>query len=213
MTNQAIRELMRLNPAVQIFTWACAVFVVQALSGYTLIMLAVIFSVLAVKICTTRFYILLKRIRWILFSMFLIYAYTGQGTVLWEQLGVFSPLFEGLITGFEQLLRLISIIAGLSILLTMLSGSQLISGIYSLSRPLAVLGVSRDRFAVRIALTLRYVESSRKINENNWVERIEDLLQPTLEEPGLIELSSVRLSRYEWILLAVVLLMTVGTWL
>ena len=201
------------HPAVQIYFWVCLTLTAQILHGYALMLLAGILFALAFSICAARFFFLLRRTRWILFSVLLIYAYTGPGDTLWPQLGAFSPVADGMMDGVFQLLRLVTVLAGLSILLSLLSQSQLIAGLYILSRPLCIFGLSRERIAVRLALTLRYAESAVQNTASNWRGSIEHLLAPMQLVPGYIELNIAPFSRRDWLLVAAATVLLLGVWL
>ena len=105
-----------------------------------------------------KFIQLLRRTRWIMLSLLVIYAYSTPGQPLSDTLGMFSPSREGLFDGVLQPARLLAALAGLAILLDRLHRQQLIAGLYTLCAPLQWLGLSRERFAVRLALTLHYAE-------------------------------------------------------
>ena len=199
-----------MHPAVQIYIWGLLTLAVQMLGGNILILLAAATILLSLRICATRFLLLLRRTRWILFSVFIIYMYSSTGEALWPQLGVFSPVVEGITDGMLQLLRLATILAGLSILLSLLSQSKLIAGIYTLSRPLLFLGLPRERLAVRLALTLRYAESVMQDTASNWRGSFEHLLAPLPSVPGFIELHVAPFSLRDWLLLAVVSAVLLG---
>jgi energy-coupling factor transporter transmembrane protein EcfT len=124
---------------------------------------------------------LLRRTRWILVSLLVIYAFLTPGTALWSIAYIPNPTQEGLLDGLMQLSRLVCILAGLSILLTSLSQARLISGIYALLYPLRYVGVSREHIAVRLALTLHYAERAMQETAKDWRASIEHALQP---QPG-----------------------------
>jgi energy-coupling factor transport system permease protein len=201
------------HPALQIYIWFCLTLAVQMLGAYSLIPVAGILIAFAFRMCAARFFFLLRRTRWILFSMFLIYAYTSPGEVLWPHLGIFSPVAEGVEYGLKQLLHLLAALAGLSILLTLLSQTQLIAGLYMLCRPLSLLGVSRERFAVRLALTLRYAESAMQDTATSWRGSIEQLLAQLPLTPGYIELQLIPFTRRDGLLAVAASVAMIGVWL
>jgi hypothetical protein len=201
------------HPALQIYIWFCLTLAVQMLGAYALAMLAGILIVFSFWICAARFFSLLRRTRWILVSVFLIYAYTSPGASLWPHLGMFSPVAEGLEHGLLQLLRLLAVLAGLSILLTLLSQAQLIAGLYTLCRPLVFLGVSRERFAARLALTLHYAESAMRDTATNWRGSIEQLYEQLPSTPGYIELRMVPFTRRDALLAVAASAAVIGVWL
>lgn len=190
------------HPAVQIYIWICLTLAVSMLESYALILLAVMLTGSAMMFCTKRFLILLRRTRWVVFSLFLIYAYTSPGDVMWPQLGIFSPVAGGMADGFLQLLRLLAVLAGVSILLNILSQPQLIAGLYVLSFPLRYLGLSRERIAIRLALTLRYAESAINETARNWRDSVEHMLTPVPGVAEHVELNIAELTRRDLLLMA-----------
>ena len=201
------------HPAVQIYIWVCLTLAAQSLNGYLLALMAGVLILLAFRVCAVRFIFILRKTRWILFSVFLIYAYTGAGDALWSRLDMFSPATDGIVDGLMQLLRLVSVLAGLSILLALLSQSQLIEGLYALSRPLSFLGLSRERVAVRLALTLRYAESAMQNTASNWRDSIERLLTPVPVTPDIIELHVTSYTGRDLLLVATSTAALLGMWL
>lgn len=207
-----VKEEEMLHPAVQIYIWCLLTLAAQMLGGQLLLLLAGATILASLRMCGAMFLFLLRRTRWILLSVSIIYMYTSPGEALWPQLGVVSPVVEGIWDGLSQLLRLATVLAGLSILLTSLSQSQLIAGLYTLSRPLVFLGLPRERVAVRLALTLRYAERAMQDTASSWRGSFEYLLAPMPALPELIELHVARLSRCDWMLVAAPAAL-LGAWL
>ena len=197
------------HPATQIFIWMMLSLQVQTLSPVYLFSLVPIVMLIAFKMHTRRFFNLLRRSRWILISLLAIYLFATPGQSMWEMPYLPSPTFEGLQEGLMQLGRLISVIAGLSILLTLLSREQLIAGIYGLLYPLHYLGISRERIAIRLALTLHYAEDAMRDTANDWQSAITTALQDNKMQSAHIELHlqpTIRLDRLLWMLGGLLLL-------
>ncbi len=100
---------------------------------------------------------LLRRLRWLLVSMLIVYGWFLPGTALWPALGAASPTLEGLREGLLRggALLLIALAARLLMLAT--SRPQLLAALYWLARPLRFIGVPQERLAIRLALTLEAV--------------------------------------------------------
>lgn len=156
------------HPAAQIIVWMSLAFLAQRLQPLTLTFFSLLLLALALHTCAGQFLKLLKRTRWILFSLLLIYAYSTPGAALVGTWGVYAPTWEGLQDGVVQLERLLALLSGLAILLSMLDREQLIGGIYALAYPLRWLGISRERAAVRLALTLQYAEAAMGETAADW---------------------------------------------
>lgn len=103
---------------------------------------------------------LLRRTRWLFVALALAYAYTLPGAPAWPALGWASPSIEGLAGGGLRAARLALLLAGLAVLLALTARARLLYGLYVLTAPLALLGLDRRAFVVRLGLTLDYVESA-----------------------------------------------------
>ncbi|MGV8992425.1 MAG: hypothetical protein ACOH1Q_13590 [Thiobacillus sp.] len=105
---------------------------------------------------------LLRRTRWLMAVLLLTYAYSMPGALLWPTLGWASPSLVGIEQGAWRVARLVLLLTGLSVLLAYTARPRLIFGLYVLAIPLAWLGFDRRAFAVRLGLTLDYVEHAPK---------------------------------------------------
>jgi energy-coupling factor transport system permease protein len=166
------------HPAVLILVWVTLAIVAQALPVAGLLVLVPLLLGLAFMLDARQLTRLLRRTRWILLSLLLIYAYTTPGAGWMPELGRYSPTMEGMGEGLLQLGRLLSMLSGLAILLSLLTQAQFISGIHTLALPLRWLGLSRERIAVRLALTLEYAEPAMGETAANWRGAIREALRP-----------------------------------
>jgi len=166
------------HPSVFILLWIFLALGLQSLHEVALLLAGIPLILVAFKLSAARLYALLCRTRWIMFSLLLIYGYVTPGEALWAQMGMFSPTQQGLADGLLQLGRLLCALAGLSIVLGVLARQQLIAGLYTLAYPLRYLGQSRERIAVRLALTLYYAESAMADTAADWRGNIGRMLVP-----------------------------------
>ena len=169
---------MKFHPAAQILTWCLLVAIMQFLAPEILLIAAGFVLLIALLLSPHKLMQLLRRTRWIMLSLLLIYAYSTPGQPLLDALGMFSPSREGLSDGVLQLTRLLSALAGLAILLDRLHRQQLIAGLYILLAPLHLIGVSRERVAVRLALTLHYAEVAMLRETHTWQDNLRSLFEP-----------------------------------
>lgn len=200
------------HPAVQILVWVLLALLAQRLHPLALLLLSSVLFALALRICAAQLLRLLRRTRWILFSLLLIYAYTTPGAALWANLGILSPTHEGMLDGLLQLGRLLSVLSGLAILLELLPQEQLISGLYTLAYPLRWLGLSRERIAVRLALTLEYAESAMSDTAKDWRTAIDAALQRSMSGATHIELRLQAFGLVDVMLLAASAAVLIGVW-
>jgi energy-coupling factor transport system permease protein len=153
---------------------------------------------------------LLRRARWLMLTLLLIYAYSTPGQPLLSALGVISPSREGLLDGMLQLTRLLAALAGLAILLSRLHRSHLIAGLYTLFAPMQWLGMSRERLAVRLALTLQYGEAALLRETCTWQDHLHGLSEPQGQPGKSMELPRYRVSIGDALLLGCALLLLFG---
>lgn len=201
---------MKLHPAAQILTWCLLVAVMQVLESGLLLLAAGLVLLCAFAVSRHKFIQLLRRTRWIMLSLLLIYAYSTPGQALSDVLGMFGPTREGLADGVLQLTRLLAALAGLAILLDRLHRLQLIAGLYTLFAPLQWLGLSRERFAVRLALTLHYAEAAMLRGTRDWQDNLRGLFEPHGEATRHMELPLYRFGIGDVLLLGFALLLFLG---
>lgn len=184
---------MRLHPATKILVWCVLVAMLQFLTPSLLFIAAACVMLSAFALSRHKLLQLIRRTRWIMLTLWLIYAYSTPGQPLSESLEFFSPSIEGLQDGGLQLMRLLAALAGLAILLERLHRQQLIAGLYGLFLPLKLLGLSRERLAVRLALTLHYAEVAM-LRTPSWQDSLNSLFEPHLAVSRELELPVFRFS-------------------
>jgi energy-coupling factor transport system permease protein len=178
---------LKFHPAAQILAWCLLVATLQVMMRGALLVTTGLILLCAYAIAGHKFIQLVRRTRWIMLSLLVIYAYSTPGQPLSDALGIFSPIREGLSDGVQQLSRLLAALAGLALLLERLHRQQLIAGLYILFGPLHWLGVSRERIAVRLALTLHYAEVAMLRETHDWRGALGSLFESygTTEGGGL----------------------------
>jgi energy-coupling factor transporter transmembrane protein EcfT len=201
---------MKFHPAAQILTWCLLVAAMQVMASGMFLIAAGMVMLCAFAVSRHKFMQLARRTRWILLSLLLIYAYSTPGQPLSDVLGMFSPSREGLVDGVLQLTRLLAALAGLAILLDRLHRQQLIAGLYTLFAPLQWLGLSRERFAVRLALTLHYAEVAMLRSTGSWQDTLNSLFEPHGETVRHMELPLYRFGIGDVFLLGFALLLLLG---
>jgi energy-coupling factor transporter transmembrane protein EcfT len=202
---------MNLHPATRLLMWlAFALFLPWlGIPALALVTLALLPFLIAAQ--NSAFVKLLHRTRWLLLSIFLVYALATPGVELVPSLGAFSPTSEGLHSGGLQAWRLAILLAGLALVMAATPGKELLAGIYYLLRPLALLGVASDRIAARIWLTLYYAEQTLHLKPRDW----RDKLHSALEGDGAIQEHTIEFtlatpSGSNWLALGVVVAALAG---
>ena len=198
---------MKFHPAALIISWCILVVMLQKMTFTPLLMTTSFVFFAAFVLSKHKFIQLIRRTRWVMFSLLIIYSYTTPGQPLLETLGNFSPSREGLMDGVLQLTRLLSALAALAILLDRLDRPQLIAGLYTLFAPMQWLGLSRERLAVRLALTLHYAEVAMLRRTDTWQDSLRSLFEPHGESTKHIELPISRFSLNDVLLMSSALFM------
>lgn len=155
---------------------------------------------------------MLRRVRWLLVILLIIYAFSTPGEYVRGFPIWFSPSYEGIQAGLMQVVKIMIMLAALSVLLTTTSRELLIGGIYQLLSPFSMLKVDAKRFAVRIWLTMHYVESNasktqQKISPSLTLEEI--ALHDTNEDKNImreITISTMPFTRLDIVLMIIMLI-------
>ncbi|HUW50789.1 MAG TPA: hypothetical protein VMV75_07210 [Sulfuricella sp.] len=187
-----------LHPAGLILIWLAFAFCIPWLRLSELVAIVLLLSLPLFLRHPAQYLKLLRRSRWLLLSLILAYAFATPGEALIPALGDYSPSRVGLLTGGLQALRLVALLAGLSLLLAMSPHDRILAGLYFLLRPFAWLGLDIDRIAARIWLTLHYAESP---SPGEWRERLHAALQDREPEMRSVSLEIGRFSRLDYAML------------
>lgn len=201
-----------LHPTVQILLWILLVLLAQRWQPAMLLAACLLSSTAALWLDSAHFLRLLRRTRWIAFSLLLIYAWATPGKALFNDFGNLSPTWEGLLDGVLQLGRLLCALAGLAVLLATLTQQRLVGGLYALAYPLQLFGMSRERFAVRLALTLEYAETTMHDTAKDWRGAIAQAMETGETGAAQIELQRQRYSMLDVALLAACTAVLIGAW-
>jgi len=122
-----------------------------------------------------------RRMRWLLLSILVIYAFGTPGELIPAFSVNFAPTYEGLQSGLVQIEKLLIALAALSLLLTSSPREQMMLGLYMLLIPFRFAGLNIERFAARLMLTLNYVEELAAKDKNNFSFRQLDEIDASIE--------------------------------
>ena len=202
---------MKFHPAAIILAWCLLIVLMQVLHPYALLVTAGSILLFAVIFSRQKFIQLLRRTRWIMLSLLLVFSYSTPGIPLFDSFGMFSPSHEGMEDGLLQLTRLLATLASLAMVLDRLHRQQVMAGLYTLLAPLLWLGLSRERIAVRLALTLHYAEVAMLRETNIWQEDLRSLFdhQGGEDYRSQMELSVCRFTVRDALLLVSALILLV----
>lgn len=154
----SVFPVRRPHPLSLLLLGAAVLFAAASRDGNFLYLGCAGLTLLALMAATADFRLLLRRSRWLLLTMLVMFGWLTPGTPL---PGIPGATQEGLLLAADYIARLLIALATLALLLKALPPPELVAGLRSLLAPFALSGFSRDRIAVRLALTLQEVEASR----------------------------------------------------
>lgn len=163
------------HPSSLILLAAAALLAAASRDGASLYLACAALALVALIAAASDLRLLVRRSRWLLLTMLVMFGWLTPGTPLPAIPGATQ---EGLLLAADYIARLFAALATLALLLKALDPPKLVAGMRSLLAPLALLGLSRDRIAVRLALTLEEVETSRNGDGKEQVRMAGSLVLP-----------------------------------
>lgn len=145
-----------LHPASLILLGFAFLLAASTRSGFLLLLPCLAVNCLALALARRHFVAILRRSRWLLLTMLVLFGWMTLGTPV---PGLPGATREGLLLALDNIGRLLIAIAVVALLLSRLSPLALVTGLRSLLAPLAPLGDFRDRLSVRLMLTLQVVDA------------------------------------------------------
>lgn len=133
-----------------------AALVVQFLPLVPLSFLAVVAAVLLNVQERTGVGQSLRRMRWLLLTLWLTMGWSVPGDALFD--AAWAPTREGLAEGARHVLRLLILVWLIRGIWLAVGRDGVLAGLLFLLRPLHWVGLSSERFALRLCLTLSYAE-------------------------------------------------------
>jgi len=183
------------HPAVRLLAFLVLILAVQL--GAPVLVLALAAPLLLVAGVGERYRTLLRRSRWLLLSLFLVFALGTPGEALYQH--PWSPTREGVLLGLEQGFRLAAVLLAVAWLLQTTRPVSLAQGIHTLAHPLRHLGLSPDRGIARLLLVLRHVDSADAWPHGRDWRRFLD--EPAAESESVLEVVLAPLAgRDQWAL-------------
>lgn len=168
-----------MHPATKILLWLGFAIAIQGLDFAQLTLVSVLAILcLAVLGAWSEVLPLLRRARWLLLSLLLIYAFATPGDLLSPPLGTYSPTLQGVRGGALQVWRLALLLVALALLLHSCPRERLLSGLYVLLCPFRSIGLDPERLAVRLWLTLHYAQQQSRQKMQAWRDELRSALDP-----------------------------------
>jgi len=154
-----------LHPATLLVTWICFALILQAATMSLLAGLVTVSFLLAAILAPTRSMRLLRRSRWLLLSIGVLFLFFSPGEYLPGFAGRIGLTYEGVMHAGEQTGRLLAILLSLALLHEHIGTPGLLAGLYKLLRPFAW----RETTVVRLMLVLEFIEDKRVSGWREWL--------------------------------------------
>lgn len=148
-----------------VISWLAFALTLQRLPPYLLIGIATLSLALALLLAVERTRNLLKRSRWLLLSLAILFLFLTPGEYLPGIGGDLGLTYEGLWHAGEQLSRLLALLASLALLHQQVGTTGLLTGLYCLLGPFAW----RETTVVRLMLVLEYIEQKQQVTWREWL--------------------------------------------
>jgi hypothetical protein len=160
---------LKFHPATLLSLWGGFAILTQSLGLLWLGWIALAAVPLCLIYAGKRALLLLRRARWLLLSIVLLFLFGTPGERLPGTIGAIGATYDGLTAATEQLLRLVLLLVTLAWLHLSVGSSGLVRGLHWLLSPLAAWGDYRERIVVRLLLVLENVENDLRVSWQHWL--------------------------------------------
>jgi hypothetical protein len=167
--NTALVSFLNFHPATLLALWIAFAVLLQTLALSWLAAIAVPVIGASLLGAGRRALILLRRARWLLLSVLVLFVFGTPGERLPGTAGDFGMTFDGLVAGLEQLLRLLLLLVTLAWLHQRLGSNGMVAGFHRLLMPLSAWRDLRERLVVRLLLVLENVDSEPAMTWRQWL--------------------------------------------
>ena len=149
------------HPALSLFFWSLLAAAGQLLDPGPLAAFCGLLFACAAIVAPRRMWLLLRRSRFLLLALLILFAFFTPGERVFEQF-LWLPLTgEGLQLAAVQLGRVLSVIALVALLMETIATADLVQALATLAAPIRLAGGEPERFAVRLSLVLWMVAEAR----------------------------------------------------
>lgn len=200
-----------MHPFVKILLFIFTLLLMSYLSNVYLLFMCLILSIYAIWLARSGFLSVLKRMKWLFISIFIIYTFGTPGEYIRHIPASVAPTVEGCVLGGMQIAKLLIALATLSILFATSSKEQLMIGLHLLLSPLNLLGMNTNKFTARLLLTLDYVEElAAKEKFKFRFDQLDNMLSTTQldHKDKVIVLQSLP---FKWTDILVVMMLIIST--
>lgn len=187
------------HPATLVVAWAGFVFLLPSVPVIVLPWLLAAALLAAWLHARRRALTLLRRARWLLLSLAVLFAFATPGLSLPGWPGRLGLTEDGLLLAGEHVARLLILLATLAVLHEHLRTAGLLTGLYALLAPLS--RERRERIVVRLMLVVEFIE--RGDGQAGWRHWLSD---DAATGPASLTLGVRRIGWRDWLAFALMVL-------
>ena len=154
-----------LHPASLLLAWFGFAVALQSLPLAWILIVVVASLLLTATFAARRGFSLLRRSRWLLLSLVVLYLFATPGEYLSGVWGDIGLTYEGVQQGGEQIGRLLALLASLALVHQVTGTQGFLTGLYWWLKPLPW----RDSTVVRLMLVLEMVEQQSRRSWREWL--------------------------------------------
>ncbi len=154
-----------LHPVTLLASWFAFALGLQWVGFASLAAISAIVLVTAAVAAARRCRKLLRRARWLLLALAVLYFFATPGVYVAGFPGELGVTHEGLLRGGEQIARLVALLASLALLHQVAGTAGLLSGLYWILKPFPW----GEATVVRLMLALDYVEQEPAGRWRDWL--------------------------------------------
>ncbi len=154
------------HPASLLLSWVLFAMALQWVTLGVLFALTAILLLVAGVLAKARTFKLLRRARWLLLSLMVLFVLLTPGEYVPGMSGELGITYEGLRTAVEHLARLVAMLASLALLHQRLGTQGLMAGLYSLLAPFSWGRIT----VVRLMLVLECLEQKPAATWREWLD-------------------------------------------
>lgn len=111
---------------------------------------------------------MLRRLRWFFLSIVIVYWWFTPGDPIIPYVHVLIPSEEGIIEGMVHLVVLVTLVAGVNLLLATTPKPALMAALLWLLRPMKIVGLDTDKLALRMTLTLEAADKLQHLPQHDF---------------------------------------------
>lgn len=196
------------HPSIVLLLWSLVVTLSQLADGAPLFAGVGVLLLMGFGLARDRLFTLIRRVRYLLAAIVLVFAWATPGYLIAPGLGPASPTAEGLWQALTHAARLLCVLALVALLLERMPLPRLVCALHGVTWPLGLLGLDRPRAALRLMLVLRYTSRPRELPD--WRHWLDDAAAPEPAEE--VEIQHHRLSPFDWAMLALIASFIIWFW-